>query len=185
MMEYYSCKGCKHARDGKHGEMHSCGICHAWDNSRDRRGSYSPIQEEPKMEKWKSLKPITLQAIYVEIDGNCYDFTVFAKRCVAAKVDYGWDTIPTEFAQSVAEYMGYPTWFIDHGFIEEVKEWKFWKVGGRVINKGNQYIIANSDYNKVNLISLNTGCRITTPIENLHMDKITLAEMREMGYEGN
>ena len=137
--------------------------------------------------EYKSLKPITLKAIVESgVDYECGDFRTFARRVVREEATYGYAQIPVEMAQSIATHMGYSTWFLDHGFIERVQEERFWSIGDRIMLGGDEHIIAHVMDKAYGFIAIETGfswsCSRHQGVEDSR--KITLTEMRRMGYVG-
>ena len=149
---------------------------------------YWPNKEDP-MPKYKSLKPITIKAIWDSgiVTEGCGDFRLGVRKAVKEDPRYAWDEIPADIAQGIVECLGYPDWLIDHGFIAINEPEKFWKLGDRVKNKnGNTYIIAHTGQDRYGLINIDTGrtCDDNKFIPLGVSHHITLSEMRQMGYEG-
>ena len=138
--------------------------------------------------KYKSLKPITLKAIHDEgVLWDCKEFMDFVKDVVDERLYYAWMEIPHDFAQETLLFIKpVSTWFIDHGFIEEIKPEKpeeFWRYGEWVMN--DKYRIVQCEYNTCCLIADIDGNRKNSTIKVKDINKITLSEMRRMGYKGD
>ena len=139
------------------------------------------------MEKWKSLKPITIQAILEQgVDRYCSEFLDFVSKVVHWNTSLAFGEITPDFAQeTLLSIKPDSTWFIDHGFIEKVEEpEKFWKVGDRVNISDFEYVIARLGGSDVAFY--NSRDNITWDgVHKVGNDtKITLSEMRAMGFEG-
>jgi len=142
-------------------------------------------QKESPME-YKSLKLITLERINKSgVPYDCCKFKQFVKSVVEITTCYAWGEIPHEIAQkTLLSIKPDSTWFLDHGFIERVQGEKFWKRGDRVVD-GNEYIIGycGGDRN-FGLINVKDGCLKHDITRCKTGQKITLSEMRQMGYKG-
>ena len=183
-MDHCRCTGCTHVKDGEHGQSGPCGGCYDWHYPTETRICYNPIQGGEKMEKWKSLKPITLKAMYEY--GPCHGkFKEFVAAVMSTHPRHLFDEIPVYLARNIAEDLHEPTWFQDHGFIEQVKEEKVWEFGDNIHQSGFEYkIVSNPDgkYFFSNIKSGNHMGNIAICCKNAN--KITLSEMWEMGYRG-
>jgi len=166
-----------------------CTLTKGHDGPHEANGTDPLVVWSTEPKKYKQLKLITLKAIgEAGVHPDCLEFRHFLNSVIDANTCYTWSEIPPELAlRALEEAVPGSVWFYANGFLEEImpeKPERFWSLGEEVRTINCGYGVVNQvDVSKC-CIMMPTHNRNRDPVTVENPNRITLDEMRQMGYAG-